>query len=64
MLIRLRFGQAGPGGVPAAAADEIPYPPWQKGVKREEVLCREFQDSSHALHCLPLPEHLMVLSHL
>jgi hypothetical protein len=64
MLIRLPFSQRGPGEVPDAAADEIPYPPWRKGVKPEEVLYREFQASSHVLHCLALPEDLMVLSHL
>jgi hypothetical protein len=45
-------------------ADEIACPRWRKGLKPEEVLYREFQASSHALHCLMLPEDLMVLSHL
>jgi hypothetical protein len=33
-------------------------------VKPEEILDREFQASSHALHYLPLPEDLMVLSYI
>jgi hypothetical protein len=65
MLIRLPFSQGGPGEVPDAAADGIsPIPLGERGVKPDEVVYREFQASSHALHCLQLPEDLMVLSHL
>jgi hypothetical protein len=65
MLIRVPYSQGGPGEVPDAAADEIsPILLGEKGVTAEEVLYGESQASGRALHCPPLPEDLMVLSHL